>query len=191
MSDETLRNCILFHDLDNEQFATVVANVEELPCRIGEVVFNEGAAGDAFYIIRDGTIKITKNMPDGHKLVVAQLGEGEIFGEMSLISDAPRSSNCVFTQNGNLWRLSRQRFEELQQSALPVYTAIVRNIAALLCDRLSTMTSEVATLLDELESTEEDMDSLEAQLSKGKTGLMGFLRSLGGGSAEGQGGNDG
>ena len=184
MSDETLRNCILFHDMSDEQFTCVKQSVEELPCRIGEVVFEEGDKGDAFYIISDGAIKITKNMPDGHKLVVAQLGEGEIFGEMSLISDAPRSSNCVFTQNGNLWKLSRSRFESLQESALPVYTAIVRNIAALLCDRLSTMTSEVAALLDELESTEQDMESLENQLSKGKVGLMGFLRSLGGGQTE-------
>jgi len=180
MHDETLRRCLLFYDLDDLQFRVVAGLVEEVSCRIGETVFREGDEGDAFYIIASGAIKITKSMPDGHELVVAQLGEGEIFGEMSLVSATPRSSSCVFTQNGLLWKLSRERYEGLQQTNLPVYASVLQNIAALLCDRLGTMTAEVAALLDELARAEQDSASLEEQLTKGKTGLMGFLKSLGG-----------
>ena len=91
MPEDSLRSCILFHDLTDESFSLLEEHLDEIPCKLGEVVFEEGDVGDALYVIKSGAIKVTKTLPDGKKLVVAQLGEGEIFGEMSLVSSAPRS----------------------------------------------------------------------------------------------------
>ena len=64
--------------------------------------------------------------------------------------------------------------------ALAVHTRIMRNIAALLCERLATMTDEASALLAQIESEEEDLQGLEERLKKGKTGLLEFFTSLGG-----------
>ena len=176
-----LRGCFLFGSLDGPSFEEVRALMEERPCRIGDCLFREGDEGDAFYVITDGVVKVTKEVPGGDEaLVVAQLGEGEIFGEMSLVSNAPRTTNCAFTSNGWVWRLSRAAFESLNRTSPQVYAVIVQNIAVLLCDRLATMTGEVAAMLADMETVSDDVVALEEQLERGRTGLMDFLGSLGG-----------
>lgn len=175
-----LRSCFLFGSLDGPSFEDVRALMEERPCRIGDCLFHEGDEGDAFYVVAEGVVKVTKEVPGGGEaLVVAQLGEGESVGEMSLVSNAPRTTNCVFMSNGWVWRLSRAAFQSLERGSPQVYGAIVQNIAVLLCDRLGTMTREVAAMLADMETVGDDVTSLEEQLERGRTGLMDFLGSLG------------
>jgi CRP-like cAMP-binding protein len=175
-----LRGCFLFGSLDGPSFEEVRDLVEERPCRIGDSLFREGDEGDAFYVVADGVVKLTKEVPGGGEaLVVAQLGEGEIVGEMSLVSDAPRTTGCSFTSNGWVWRLSRAAFESLGRSSPAVHAAIMHNIAVLLCERLGTMTREVSAMLADMETVGDDVTSLEEQLERGRTGLMDFLGSLG------------
>ena len=57
----------------------------------GEVIFGEGDYGDAAYMVRKGAIEIRITV-DGEEIVIATLGPGEIFGEMSLIDDQPRAA---------------------------------------------------------------------------------------------------
>ena len=59
----------------------------------GEVLFREGEAGDDAYIVEKGEIEISIDLPTDKK-VIAELGKGEIIGEMSLIADAPRSATA-------------------------------------------------------------------------------------------------
>lgn len=57
----------------------------------GEVVFNQGDYGDAAYMVRKGAVEISLKV-DEDDVVIATLGPGEIFGEMSLIDDQPRAA---------------------------------------------------------------------------------------------------
>lgn len=57
----------------------------------GEIVCREGDEGDCMFVIQAGTVRVSKDTPSG-EVVIATLGEGEIFGEMALFDKLPRSA---------------------------------------------------------------------------------------------------
>lgn len=77
----------------------------------GEVVVNEGEVGDCAYFIVDGSanVEVSSNS-DGSKKVVATLGKGDLFGELSLILDQKRSASVVASNNLEVMILSRRQF---------------------------------------------------------------------------------
>ncbi|MFY7959589.1 MAG: EAL domain-containing protein [Elsteraceae bacterium] len=103
----------------------------------GEVVFAEGAEGDTAFIIERGQVEVSVER-NGQTVRLAVLGPGEIFGEMSLIDDRPRTAtvrciteiDCVIVDRGqiqhrlrgadvitgSLLRLTLNRFRSLQRS---------------------------------------------------------------------------
>lgn len=60
----------------------------------GEVIFHEGDGGFTMYVIAEGQVKVQTGQ--GHKSVtLAELGPGEVLGEMALVTDEPRSATAV------------------------------------------------------------------------------------------------
>jgi CRP-like cAMP-binding protein len=56
----------------------------------GEIIFREGAKGDGCYLIEQGSVEISKEAPNGQKVVIGKVQAGGIFGEMAAIDDEPR-----------------------------------------------------------------------------------------------------
>lgn len=83
---------------------------ERLLLRSGELVFQEGAVGDRAYIIDSGNIKISRARPDGSRLLLAVLGRGDLFGELALIDDLPRSASAEAIGDVELITLDRALF---------------------------------------------------------------------------------
>ena len=75
----------------------------------GETLFRQGDRGDALYVILDGQVDMYDESPTGRYLL-ASLGAGEIIGEMSLITDQPRSATVVTTAPARLLRVSKESF---------------------------------------------------------------------------------
>lgn len=76
----------------------------------GETIFQEGDVADALYMIHKGRVRITRLSPMGD-VVMNELGETDFFGEMSLISSAPRNANAVALVDCELIRMDRVSFE--------------------------------------------------------------------------------
>jgi serine/threonine-protein kinase len=86
-----------------------------LPRRIaaaGEVVLREGERGDCAYLIIEGRCRVTQSSPQG-ELELRQMGPGEIFGELALLLDAPRSATVSALTDTTLLVIDRV---ELQAS---------------------------------------------------------------------------
>ena len=60
----------------------------------GETLFDEGDSGDQLYVIRSGEIELTREGASGHR-VVASLGPGDFFGELSVVAGQPRNARAV------------------------------------------------------------------------------------------------
>lgn len=60
----------------------------------GEVIFRQGYPGDHAYVIKTGQVEIYSEWPDGRIESIAILHEGQMFGEMALTDDAPRSASA-------------------------------------------------------------------------------------------------
>ena len=83
---------------------------EERKVTHGEIIMREGDPADFFYVIREGTASVSKNL-DGAPQVVAYLSEGDAFGEDALLSNEPRNATVRMMQGGRLMRLSKADFE--------------------------------------------------------------------------------
>lgn len=80
--------------------------------RDGSVIFKEGEAGDRMYIIQSGVVVISKVI-DSHEHKLAELGKGEFFGEMAIVSNVMRSATATASGTVELLAFDRQGFESM------------------------------------------------------------------------------
>src|SRR5207302_8874449 len=62
--------------------------------KAGEVIFREGDAGGAFYVIAHGDVRVTADSLEGEK-EIAKLGHGQFFGEMAVLNGDKRTATCT------------------------------------------------------------------------------------------------
>lgn len=75
-------------------------------------VINEGDKSDYFYVVLSGKVKIVMADDEGREVILAILGAGEHFGELSLIDQQPRSASAVTMEESTLLLVTRDRFRE-------------------------------------------------------------------------------
>ena len=78
----------------------------------GELIIKEGTSGSAAYIINSGKVEVFRTI-EGEKVALASLGENQIFGEMSMIDDRPRSASVEAVTDVEVTVIERERFNEL------------------------------------------------------------------------------
>jgi CRP/FNR family cyclic AMP-dependent transcriptional regulator len=71
----------------------------------GTRVFHEGDHSDACYIIREGSFRVTREHPDGRAITLANLGPGDIFGELAMLDGEVRSASVEALSDGDLLAL--------------------------------------------------------------------------------------
>lgn len=108
-----LQKVDLFEGLPGDDLRRIAGIVEGDSRKAGEVLFEEGDPGDAFYIVFEGAVEITKGRSDGSEEKLAVRRSGEAFGEMALLNDAPRSATATMAEKTQLMVVSRDAFQEL------------------------------------------------------------------------------
>lgn len=104
----------------------------------GAVIFNAGDASTSAYLIRSGTVELLGDS-SGSAAPLAQLGPGEVFGEMSLIEERPRGLTARAVSAVQLSSLTRSEFELL----LTADPATFRIYLATLFERLRTLSAQL------------------------------------------------
>ncbi|MDO8140847.1 MAG: cyclic nucleotide-binding domain-containing protein, partial [Candidatus Brocadiales bacterium] len=103
----------------------------ELVCKKGEIIFKEGDVSDNAYIIKTGQVEISKDTGT-QKVVLAVLKEGDIFGEMGLIEDKPRSATATALDDVRLKAINHEKFNELflkdPASLIPFFKAVFERL---------------------------------------------------------------
>lgn len=103
----------------------------ELFCKKGEVIFKEGDVSDNAYIIKTGQVEISKG-EGKQKVVLAILKDGDIFGEMGLIEDKPRSATATALDEVRMKAINHEKFNELflkdPASLIPVFKALFERL---------------------------------------------------------------
>ena len=76
--------------------------------RRGDVVFAEGDQGDRLYVVEDGKVKLGRTATDGRENLLAILGPGEMFGELSVFDPGARTSTATALTEGALLGLGQR-----------------------------------------------------------------------------------
>lgn len=120
----------LFANLKEEQ-QRLLLETSPSPCfGPGEVIVREGAEGESLYVVLAGRVEVSKDR-DGQPVVVRQLGVGEVFGEMTLFLDAPRSATVRAVEECRLLRVGRAAVRSLLEGD----PGLLERLATLVADR--------------------------------------------------------
>jgi CRP/FNR family transcriptional regulator len=169
---DLLRRVPLFSDLDApdlERFSRV-AIARAFPG--GTRVFHEGDQSDACYIVRSGSFRVTREHSDGRAITLANLGPGDIFGELAMLDGEVRSASVEALGDGELLALPaidvRALLARHPEITVKLIAALVRRLRAA-NERISrqsfqTVPSRVAGVLSQLVA-EEAPRSAEASSS--------------------------
>lgn len=112
----------------------------------GSTVVMAGDRTDFVYLILSGSLKVQVCDEDGREVILTLLGPGELFGEMGVLDDNPRSATVVAAQTSELIVISKQDFKRVLQDNFDVCLYIMRNLVHRL--RIADRKIETLALMD-------------------------------------------
>jgi CRP-like cAMP-binding protein len=124
----------LFQGIGPEDIMRLLKIAKDVPAGTGQVIVREGEPGDGFFIIGKGEFEVRKGDAGA---VLARLGELSFFGEMSLVTYAPRAATVVCVEEGRLKKFPTAAFEGLLERGDLAAYKVIRNMSAILAERLA------------------------------------------------------
>lgn len=131
---ELLKNVAIFKDLDDDELAELADVCKEEKFVSGEYIFHEGEPGNRLYLIVEGGVRISRDVPGSGEEALAVLKPGSLFGEMSVFDRSERSTHAISNGGTTALTISRADFEMLldlnREVAYKVLWACVRLLSS-------------------------------------------------------------
>jgi len=129
---------VILSPLSKTELKKLVAQVSEKTYAIGEVPVRQGEAGASFYIIKSGRVDVVVEKSPGESAVVATLGPGNFFGEMSLLTGAVRNASIRVTEDAEFIVIDKESFG----STLAHNPSIAESLSHILSERQAGLEAE-------------------------------------------------
>lgn len=109
---ETRIKSPLFEVLNDTEREALIKEMELEMHDEGAVIISEGSPGDSMYVISSGEVKVyTRGAGNSGSLYLAKLGEGDFFGEVSVLSGKPRTATITASRKTELLRLDKEKLD--------------------------------------------------------------------------------
>lgn len=131
----------------------------------GLMIFSESQSGNDMFIIQNGQVKISK-VVDGNEVTLAMLKKGDMFGEMALLENKPRSASAIATDDCQLMVVNRQNFDQM----VSTQPQLIARLTTTLAERLWSMYRQLDNACLR-ESNAKLMDMLSLQIEKARIPL--------------------
>ena len=131
-----LKQAAIFQDLDEGELARVAEVCREQKFTVGQYVFKEGEPGNRLFLISEGEVRISRNIPGSGEEALAVLKPGACFGEMSIFDRSERSTDAIANTTCTLITISRSDFELLLDFNRDVAYKVLWAVVRLLSTRL-------------------------------------------------------
>lgn len=154
----------VFAGLSPEDLAAVAALAVPRRFEAGDVVFREGDGGDTCYIVRSGLARAVRQHSDGRSITLSHFGPGEIFGELAMFDEEPRSATVDVIEDTEVLAIPGRDMQRLMREhaeiAVKLNTALAQRLRAT-NERLSrqsfqTVQSRVAAVLAQMVAAARD-----------------------------------
>jgi CRP/FNR family cyclic AMP-dependent transcriptional regulator len=129
VTDDVLRQAPLFSGLDDEVASALEGSMSSTSLRRGEILFNEGDDGNQLYVVTEGKIKLGRTSPDGRENLLAILGPGQMFGELSFFDPGPRSATATAVTDVELKSLGHEALSPVLNAHPDVAHALLNQLA--------------------------------------------------------------
>jgi CRP-like cAMP-binding protein len=137
-----MRNVDILAPLSTAELEQLVARAGVETFAAGEKPIRQGDAGDSFYIIKGGTVDVVVESTPGQSAVVATLGPGQFFGEMSLLTGAPRTSSIHVRADAEFIVIDKESFGRV----LVQNPSIAQTLSQILAERQLGLDAELQRL---------------------------------------------
>jgi CRP-like cAMP-binding protein len=151
-----LKSIPLFKGFSTTELLNVNMVAKTMFYEKGEVIVKEKAKGDGIYIIKKGQVRVVKVDSFGDEHILAYLGKGEYFGEISLVDQAPRSASVIAEQDTECLVIKHTDFQNLILGDKEIERKFYKSFSLVLCERLRianenlTINQEITRLIHEL-----------------------------------------
>lgn len=149
---ELLRNIPMFAKLEPSKLKLLAFTSERLVFQEGQLVCEQGQAGDSMYIIVDGSAEVIVNLPSG-PLSVAKLKKNSFFGEIAILCNVPRTATVKAENTLTTLKISKDLFFRLVTEFPEMAVEIMREIAG----RLERTTHDLQVTQRELNETKDQL----------------------------------
>lgn len=140
-----LQSSSLFLDLHADEIALLAELCQEVAFEAGEIIFRELDQGDSLYIVEEGEVEVLQESEDIGRppQVIATLGRGEFFGEMSMLERSTRSATIRCKTRVHVLMLTTEDFFSFAKIFKNGFTVVIINIARILSQRLRQTTGRL------------------------------------------------
>ena len=125
-----------FGGLSDASLDVLIPMLVERRFGIGETVVSEGEPGRSMFIVHGGELGVSKRTTAGASVLLNTLGEGDFFGEMTLIAMENRSATVTVEKAAVLFELSARSLYAFYKADVHAYVMILQNMNRELCRRL-------------------------------------------------------
>jgi signal transduction histidine kinase len=125
----TLEDSQLFGQLSPPELLALSRTAQERSFAAGQEIFKEGDSGDGLYVVREGLVEISGVVDKQGRLVFGQVGPGDVFGEMAIIENKPRSACAVARKETAAYFLPRTEMLALMERSPAMALALLREIS--------------------------------------------------------------
>ena len=154
-----LREVRLFKDIAQPELTTLAETLRERPLKRGQVLVREGESGEEMFVVLRGSMVISKAVTGRVEQVLARIGPGDFFGEMSLFDRSPRSATVQADTEATLLVLDREALRRLTEQNPRAAAAFFQALVQVFIERLRASGDLVAEVTRwGLEATGLDMD---------------------------------
>jgi len=143
----------MFENLEPSEIMEIIHIVDMEQYQAGDIVFREGDAGDAWFVLYKGAVDVLKHGATGEKKIT-ELGPQACFGEISILDGSPRSATIRVSEDSVVFRVPREAFAELLDNDHLVAYKLLHHMAILLAERQRTTTLRLSQLLNATEIME-------------------------------------
>ena len=142
-----LKQVEILSTLDDDELTTVRRYLKAVTCDPAETVFHQDDHGKDLFIVRAGTVAVRVRASGGTEVEIAELQEGDFFGDMALFEDAPRSASCLMPAGGEVYRLRRSDFFSLMADHPATAIKVMSKMASITAGRLQNASAFLTDLV--------------------------------------------
>jgi CRP-like cAMP-binding protein len=160
---KTLRRVELFSQMTDDELRSLAERLKYAPFAKGNIVAKQGSVAHWLYIVINGEAEVYFETPSGERRTVSELSQGSFFGEMGMMTGAPRSASVIAKTDVECYRLDKDVFEEI----LRARPSIAEEMSHILATRRAELDSVIQNM---------DLDAAQKVISQRRSEILSTIR---------------
>jgi CRP/FNR family transcriptional regulator, cyclic AMP receptor protein len=146
-NSDLLRSLPIFAALSPDELGKIAELCESQSWESGEYIFREGEPGNRLFIIVEGGVRISREIPGAGEEALAVLKRGALFGEMAVFDKSERSTDAISHGGTTALTISRSEFEMLLEFNRDLAYKVLWSVVRMLSGRLRSTNDSLRSFL--------------------------------------------